>query len=187
MLYQKLLELKESGELVAFVKWADGDGMLVGIVRNVTPEEVAFDLIDPLGHVHDENSVVPMESIYELRDSPAYFRRLKMFGTLSKPDVKTKGSITKSQKEIARRLRVAVNTQECVGIRTRGDYEQDSRILGVDSKYCECITYRDDPLVEEERLILRLEHIEHVRWRSSNMAAVTEIWRRSGIIPVAKN
>ena len=49
MLFEKLSAYKDSNQPVAYYRWADGTGLLIGRVAELTPMDVTFDQLDGLG------------------------------------------------------------------------------------------------------------------------------------------
>ena len=120
MLIEKLQQYRDAKQMVAFSKWADGKGLLIGYVLEVTDSEVRFAEIDQLGQPDGEIEL-QLKSIYRLGDSPDYIERLKLFGQITPPITKSKGQVTKSKKGIAKRLKKAEISGECVSLMLPAD------------------------------------------------------------------
>jgi len=166
--------------MVSVCQWADGEGIVVGYVEEVTPTDARFSLIDPQGQP-DKELVLPIVSIYRLEKIPAYIDRLLLFAKLSPPIPDAKGQATASPKVIAKRLREAASTGECVSITLLGDPRNDCRVLRIERDNIEIEEYHDNPLISANVRLVRLNQIARVRWRASGELAVTALWRQQRI------
>ncbi len=177
LLMDALMGYADSGKLVAFYKWEEGDSLLVGYVKEIGISEVTFSEIDSRGQP-DGETTVPFDSLYRLDEAPAYMERLRLFSTISPPSEKVHSATTQSPKVIARRLREATSTGECVSLQLKGSSRQDFQILRADGGWFEVDEYADNPLCPMTRTQLCLGQIQEMRWRGYAEKMVTALWQK---------
>jgi hypothetical protein len=178
MLFETLQRYQKTGQPVAFCSYADGGGILVGTVVELTDNEVKFSLISPLGKA-DEEQVLTFDRIFRLEDIPDYMERLRLFGQISQEIPDSKGQSTRSPIVIRKRLKEAGKTGECVRLQLLDDPSQDYRVMRVDKDFCELDEYGDNPLRVTTNRLVRYNQIESMKWRSSGELVVTELWKRT--------
>ena len=185
MIYETLQHYKAANQPIAYYQWEDGDGLGVGYVQDLTESEVSFSTIDPEGQ-SSGTWTLPLKSVYRLELIPDYMERLKLFGQLEPPFSESKGEFSRSPKVIAKRLREAAGTGECVSLTLKVATRDDFRVINVDKDFCELEEYGDHPLKLRSSLVARISQIEKMTWRSKAQDCVTRVWnahRKSAIAP----
>jgi len=176
MLVEKLRQYKESGKMIGYCCWSDGEGLLLGRVVEVSDSEVVFADYDPLGRPKGEHRR-PIESIYSVTELDDYVERLRLFAEHAQDvDPKAKGQTTKAQKQIRKFLKEAKVSGECLSIKVAGDDEYDHRVVEVASEACQLEEFGDDPLKPRLMKVVRYELVESIRRRASGELAVTALW-----------
>jgi hypothetical protein len=175
MFLEALRRYRRTKQLVGFCKWRDGQGLLFGRVLEVDGARVRFALVHPDG-TFDEEIAVRVSELTRLEESEEYVRRLVLFATFVPPVPKAKGQLTTARATIARRLIVACDSGECVGITLLGETRRDCRVLLVDDGCVAFQQFADDPFVAIDSCVTRLTQVAELRWRSSAELAVTRAW-----------
>jgi hypothetical protein len=176
VLVKKLTQCRDKKQLIGFSKWKDGDGLLFGRVLEVDQKVVRFALLNPDGSSDDEVTVRVAE-LLRLEERPAYAERLRLFASYRPPVGQRAGQTARSRATIARHLREALKTRECVSLKLLGDPRQDCRVLGCDGGRVEYEEFGDDPFVVSSTRIVHIGQVEELRWRSTGELAVTRAWR----------
>jgi len=174
MLYAKLLEYRKNKRLVGYCRWKDGEGLLFGRVVEVSRTQALFALVNPDG-TFDEEKTEQLRDITRLTASPAYVKRLLLFAKLDVP--KSKAEKTRTRATIAKRLRVAARTGECVDLTLKGDPRHEYRVVRVARDLVELEEYGDDPREVLDTKIVRIDQIATLTWRGTVENAVTRVWR----------
>ena len=175
MLVEKLRRYQKNQNIIGFCKWKDGDGLLFGRVVAVDDHSVLFALVNPLGDF-DEEFVVAIKELSRLTESPEYVERLALFASLA-PHEESKGETTSTRATIRRRLAEAAKTGECVELYLLKEPRHDYRVVRCEADLVELEEFGDDPRVVVDTLMVRVNQIEKLRWRSSGELAVTRVWK----------
>ena len=176
MIFETLLQYKNANQPIAYCQWEDGDGLDVGYVQELSKSEVSFSTINPEGQ-SDGARTLPLKSVYRLESIPDYMDRLKLFSLLEPPLSESKGEYTRSPKVIAKRLRKAAETGECVSLTLNVEARDDFRVVRVDKDFCELEEYGDHPLKLRSSLVARISQIEKMTWRRKAEDCVTRVWK----------
>jgi hypothetical protein len=159
-IYRELSECRETGEFVAFHKWADDPTLiLVGVVRELTPTAATFDEVRPNG-VMDSSITVPLRLIHTLDRGTLYLWRLKVLHELG-PSENAPRELRKPA-EIRAALVEAAGRGEGVRVWTSADDYEDYLVLSVGEETATFTTIPDGG-PSEGRTILRLRRIVRLR------------------------
>lgn len=158
----------QSGNLIGFCPWEDGDGTIWGRILNVTHRGFRLQYIDPLGRDEEVKDYLFSEIIY-FSESESYANRLLLLRNFN-PSLPEEYKDVTDKDEIREILEIARASGEVIRIDFPGEENISATIKTIVDGWVE-ITFYEDAMTVGGNQWLKIECIVSVRWRNARTEA----------------
>jgi hypothetical protein len=158
----------QSGNLIGFCPWEDGEGMLWGRILSMNPKGFRLQNVGPLGEDEEVEDYLFSEILHFSVDEK-YANRLVLLAQFKPTLPETYENIT-DKDEIRNILEVASKSGEVIRIDNPNDENISATVKAIDGDWVEYLFYAD-PMVAGGTQWMKIEFIVSVSWRNARTEA----------------